>query len=248
MDETIANVTSATELENAVNDTKIETINLLNDISLSRSLSINHALTLKGDNNHEISFKNVTTGNAKMGALTVNADNVNIEKVGIEGPEANEHGIVVYGKNFKMKNSYVHGSGGYNTVVYHTINATFTGVAFENAGKGGILVASSSATVEDVATRWNKWGGIEVSETKDELGVSLGNSKLTVKGNHVHIPSADDQQDVAIWIDDATKSVGRNLSEIEDEGHLFKREYINDPNDGQIILKVLYSLVVKSPL
>ena len=117
------------------------------------------------------------------------------------------HRLLVHAPGFELSNATVKGSSEYNVVVQDTTaaenNAKFTNVTFADSLKGGLLVLNSSATINNVTTSGNDWGGIQLAKKAAGNPIAKA-STLNVVGTHTHTKpvSGVDTTGVAVWSED----------------------------------------------
>lgn len=120
--------------------------------------------------------------------------------------------LLVQAPGFELSNATVTGSSQFNVVVQDTTattnNAKFTNIAFNNSSKGGLLVLNSSATIENVTTSGNNWGGIQLAKKGTGNPIDKA-STLNVVGVHTHNKTGAtvDTTGVAVWIEDDVNTV-----------------------------------------
>ncbi|GGD91036.1 pectate lyase-like adhesive domain-containing protein [Paenibacillus nasutitermitis] len=173
-----ASAKNLTELQTALGDIQVTTINLTDDISgVAERLVVNRALTING-NGHTISY----------------TDAIN------ESPSGSKHGIAVEASGVTINDLKVAMTaklgwqGVYALQVYNSAGVTvnnFTGSGADAA----LLVNASEVNLTGVTTvTGNDYGGIEVAKGPD----GINNAQLTVTGTLVNGSEAADKP--TIWV------------------------------------------------
>ena len=156
----IANVSNVTELNTALADPTVTTINLMGDISVGQQVNINRDITLNG-NGFTVSSTFVYTNNSNNSVFGIHSSGVTLQNLIINGSGGtNLHGINIY----------------------MVTNILLDNVDVLNNDKAGIVVNGSIVTVNDILTAGNGWGGINVDQGS---GVTT-EAKLIIQGTSSH--------------------------------------------------------------
>ncbi|WP_343749113.1 cell wall-binding repeat-containing protein, partial [Metaclostridioides mangenotii] len=183
----VANVSELGELEKALEDTSIKTINIKESIGkINKIIEVNRKVTINGNGNM-LKFtdviNNITSnpevGTARNGLLITNGgsgtkiDDLKVEMTPKEGWQ-----------------------GVYGIQVYNAKNVTLNDVSSSGAD-GGILVNGSEVTLAGtVNVSGNEFGGIEVSKGTAD---GIGEPKLTVNATVTYAEESKTMP--VIWID-----------------------------------------------
>ncbi len=172
-DESSAEVTDIAELEAALADSRIKTINVAGEIAADKTLTVSRAVTVIGAEGASVTFDN-TDGFEIVDAGEVTFENIDIK---VENNEEGWQGI-------------------YGIQAYGASKAVFKDISVTGAD-AGILVNGAEAALEGVVdVSGNEFGGIEVSK-----GAAAETSpKLTASAAALRNES-ESAVNPTIWID-----------------------------------------------
>ncbi len=173
----VANVANLTDLNTALANGAVSTINITASFSVSQMVVVNRTVTIDGGG-FTISPTFTNSGTSNNAVFGIVASSVTIQNLIIDGSSgANLHGINVY----------------------VATNVLLDNVTVKNNDHDGIVVNGSTVTVNDINTSNNGWGGIDVDQG---TGVTT-QAKLIINGTS----HQNETNGVDIFVDDTTKNV-----------------------------------------
>lgn len=203
---TVAEVSNLKELQDALNDDSITTINIKDDINdISDTIVVDRSVTINGNGN-TFSFSELEKDEDGLQIVT---DDVTIQNLKVDA------GLGDNKENWQ---------GTYAIQVWNATDVTLENVT-ATGGNGGILVNGSTVTLEgttDVSD--NGFGGIEVS------GDTLGDANLQLIVNGTIENSSEKPGKPTIWED----KVNGYVEFKEDEYHSIRVLKNNDEDHPQV--------------
>lgn len=147
----VATVTSQTELENALANSDIATINLANDIEVNKSIIISRSVVINGNNN-TMSMSNVTSGNNQVLKTYSGLEEINVELKNIKLTGANAALIVLDNSKVTAINVDVSGNawGGIEVKNVATSSLVATNIANTTEEEGHATIWVDEATVKSM--------------------------------------------------------------------------------------------------
>jgi|GEM_PF-1605287 len=157
----IANVATFSELNTALADVSVSTINITADITgISSSILVGRTVTIEG-NGFTLSPTFEKNSNSNNATLAILSSNVTLNNLIVDGTLGTSlHGINIYMVN----------------------NILLDNVSVLNNDSAGIVVNGSIVTVNNITTASNGWGGINVDQGS---GVTT-EAKLIINGTSSH--------------------------------------------------------------
>jgi len=177
--ENYIDVTNETELQNALVDQYITSINLKNDITINSPITLNHPLSINGGNY----------------VLSLNTD---------ISSELNKHLIQIISDDVSINDLIINSNKlSFGVNVYQSLNVIFNNTSIKNSVGAGLTVNGSNVTANNLNTNNNNWGSVNV-----DPGINVTTpSVFTLSGNSVlseKIQIYSDQKNIT---DEATVSV-----------------------------------------
>ena len=165
------------DIQSAVNDASAgDIISLMSDLSVGSQITISKSVTIEG-NGRTITAASTIPNNSAVIAPSL-ADGLKISDLTVDGAGVLKlNGINAFKTTMDLDN-----------------------VILKNSTKYGLIVNSSTVTVNNITTSGNSWGGIDVDQNNAS---SAWPAKLTVNGTSVQTETGGND----IYIDDTTKPV-----------------------------------------
>ena len=210
----VANVTTQTELEAALANSDITTINLINSISVDKSIIIDRSVAINGNNN-TMSLTTVTSGNNQVLKTYNGEEEITVELKDIKLTGANAALIVLDNSKVIATNVDVSGNawGGIEVKNVATSSLIATGITNTSEEEGHATIWVDETTVEEMLAIISFEDKVAIDVEGSE-GQSQAQYYLSQSGNLNDSSDNDNIYNAAQSVTNITANIGSGIQNI----------------------------------